>query len=410
MKIGFIWHVAYPWDVRLEKMLNACLAEGHEVSLLCKGTQAMPRSEICQGVRIERVCPPDYLNKGAPGRVSTFPLFFNPLWISATSRFIRQGKFDLVILRDLPLAYLVGAIAKRYKVSVILDMAENYPAALKAYQNILYRPFLVGDSWLPKLYEKTCLRRLQHIIVVTEESAKRLESQGISSKKLTVVGNTPDKQFFPTPDEDAISLSEERDEDRQNLLFVGKIDAHRGIDLVVRVMPNLRQEFPSITFTVVGDGTERHRLEELARSLGLQEAIHFPGWVKFRDTWDYITASTICLIPHLRSEHTDTTLPNKLFDYMALGKPVVASDCLPMKRIISETDCGLTFCSGDVASLENALRRLLVDPQLRVRAGLNGRNAVLDRYNWDVDRKILLQVIDYARHKLPIATLSMSQA
>jgi glycosyltransferase involved in cell wall biosynthesis len=79
---------------------------------------------------------------------------------------------------------------------------------------------------------------------------------------------------------------------------------------------------------------------------------------------------------------------------MAMGKPVIVSNCVPMKRITEETACGLAFQSGDVNSLKSALRTLLLNPTLRTTLGQNGRNAVLEKYNWDVDRKILLRVIE----------------
>src|SRR5208337_662520 len=124
----------------------------------------------------------------------------------------------------------------------------------------------------------------------------------------------------------------------QNILYIGKIDKHRGVDLAVRALPKLRRDFPNVTLTIVGDGTERRRLQELALSLGIENAIRFPGWVEHGETGEYIKKSTVCLIPHLKSEHTDTTVPNKLLDYMALGKSIVASDCLPMKQIIEDVE------------------------------------------------------------------------
>jgi glycosyltransferase involved in cell wall biosynthesis len=334
----------------------------------------------------------------------------NPVWISAVSRFIREGRFSLVIVRDLPLSYLVGTIGKRENVPVVLDMAENYPAALKAYRNILYKPFLVGNSWLPKQYEKASLKRISHVLVVTDESAHRLATMGTAPSLITVVGNTPENQFIPATIDGETRIPETNETQDLNLLFVGKIDAHRGVELAVRALPGLQRQFPELTLTLVGDGTQRVRLEQLCQSLSIKESVHFTGWVQFRDIWKHISESTICLIPHLRSEHTDTTLPNKLFDYMALGRPVVASDCSPMKRIIQETNCGLTFRSGDSHDLECAVRKLLVDSRLRQEAGSNGRRAVLNRYNWAVDRNLLLRTLTTSQRTSRAETPSVISA
>lgn len=394
MKIGFVWHNDYPWDVRLEKITKVCLQNGHQVSLLCRGRDSLLRSETLNGIKIHRVYPPRIFRAKWAAKAAGFPFFFNPLWIVGLVGFVRRENFDLLVVRDLPLAFLVGAIGKMFRTPVILDMAENYPAALMAYQNSLYKPFLFSNAWLPKQYEKLSMRLLDHTLVVTDEQARRLEALGVEASKITVVSNTPEMRALPPiTNESAISRVPD-DERTANLLFVGKLDPHRGVHLVIQALPDLLREFPQLTLTLVGVGTERARLEQMAESLGMGSSVQMQGWVEFRNIWGYIGQSTVCLIPHLRSEHTDTTLPNKLFDYMALGKPVVASNCAPMERIIRETDCGLTFVSGDVVALQAALRKLLSNPEARVRMGRNGMKAVREKYNWGIDEKSLLNVLD----------------
>jgi len=96
-------------------------------------------------------------------------------------------------------------------------------------------------------------------------------------------------------------------------------------------------------------------------------------------------------VPHLSTPHTDSTLPHKLFHYMAFGKPVIVGDAIPLERIVGEEDCGLVVASGDDAAMAEALRRLHADPELRRRMGGNGRRAVWEKYNWDVGIKPLLE-------------------
>jgi glycosyltransferase involved in cell wall biosynthesis len=393
MKIGFIWQCPYPWDVRLEKIMNVCVENGHQVSLLCRWNAPLPTFELLNEIQIWRMRPPVFLGTNRLAKAAAFPLFFNPFWIVSMIRFLRLAKVDLLVVRDLPLAFLVGVLGGLFRTPVILDMAENYPAALIAYQNALYKPFLFNNAWLPKLYERASLRLVNQTLVVTEEQVHRLTALGVDTSKVTVVGNTPEHRFFSSHDHQTFSASRQDDEDDPNLLFVGKLDAHRGVDLVLQAMPTLLREFPRLTLTLVGDGTERLRLEHLAKSLGIGSAIQLLGWVKFEEIWSHIGRSTICLIPHLRTEHTDTTLPNKLFDYMAMSKPVVASDCAPLERVIRETECGLTFASGDVAGLQAAVHTLLSDAEVRLIKGQNGRKAVSGKYNWKVDTKSLLAVI-----------------
>jgi len=318
----------------------------------------------------------------------TYPLFFNPVWVYATWKALREENVDLIVVRDLPLALLAGCLGAILRKPVIMDMAENYPAALVAYRNPLYKPFLIGNAWLPKQLERISLKSLDHVLVVTQEQGERLQRAGMQPSRISLVGNTPERDFFSgNGHHEKPSRPEKTD-----LLFVGKLDAHRGTELAIRALPELTAEFPKLNLVLVGDGSEKDKLRELARSLDVADRVELPGWADFKQVPDYIRRSSVCLIPHLRSEHTDTTLPNKLFDYMAFSKPVVAADCKPMERVIREAECGLTFKSGDVADLALAIRRILRDPD-KDKKGKNGKRAVEEKYNWSVDKQKLLNVV-----------------
>jgi glycosyltransferase involved in cell wall biosynthesis len=269
-------------------------------------------------------------------------------------------------------------------------MAENYPAALQAYHNPLYRPFLFNNAWLPRKYEELSLAQLQHVFVVADEQKCRLVKLGVPSEKLTLVGNTPTDSFIASSAEGNVSLPSDS---HPHLLYVGKLDRHRGAHLLVRALPALLAEFPKLRLSLVGDGNDKLRLETLARETGVMEAVSLPGWIERAKLPALIRESTVCLIPHTRCEHTDTTLPNKLFDYLAYSKPTIASDCLPLRRVIEDEDCGTTFRSGDVSSLLAAIRSLLRDPYLKSK-GINGRIAVERKYNWNLDKERLLNALE----------------
>lgn len=395
MKVGIIWHCVYPWDVRMEKIIRALREAGHDVVLVSKGRSDLPKREELDGVRICRVSktPPVFKRIGA--KILGCPLYFNPVWKAQTLAVFREEDVDLVLVRDLPLAGLALHVGRCLGRPVAMDMAENYPAALVAYQNPLYKPFLVGNAWLPKRYELSSVRELDRTFVVVDEQKRRLEALGIDSDRLTVVGNTPERHFFSTDSSDSGDVLEKPASEKsgRSLLYVGKIDPHRGIDLLVEVMPKLLPEFPDLRLVLVGNGTELEKLTARARELNIEQTVEFAGWVPFERVSSYVRDSDVCLIPHRRSEHTETTIPNKIFDYMAFGKPVVSSDCTPLKRVIEEHGVGVTFASGDVSDLERKIRQVLVDSDL-VAVRENGERAVRETYNWDVDKKMFLDAIE----------------
>jgi glycosyltransferase involved in cell wall biosynthesis len=97
-------------------------------------------------------------------------------------------------------------------------------------------------------------------------------------------------------------------------------------------------------------------------------------------------------VPHHARESWNTTIPNKLFDYMAAGLAVVSSDAVPAARVINETGAGLVFRSGDSRDLAEKLTQL-VDIQTWERFRRLGREAVLSRCNWESDTRVLLDVV-----------------
>lgn len=96
------------------------------------------------------------------------------------------------------------------------------------------------------------------------------------------------------------------------------------------------------------------------------------GWVDHSEIFGYVKQSDIGVMPRYTSDHVNTTIPSKIFDYMACGLPVIASDAGPMKRII-KNNCGVTFESGNAADFA---KRTIKVYQFDNGCGGNGRKAV----------------------------------
>ncbi len=140
----------------------------------------------------------------------------------------------------------------------------------------------------------------------------------------------------------------------------------------------------------MGGGSE-NRLREVIRESGSEPFVDMVDWQPFEKVYTYIMSSNVCLVPHIRHELTDTTIPHKLFQYMHMRKPVIVSDCPPLKRIVEETRAGLVFNANDQRSFIDAVCRLVEDPNLCQELGEAGHVAVEEKYNWREDAKVLLQ-------------------
>ena len=145
---------------------------------------------------------------------------------------------------------------------------------------------------------------------------------------------------------------------------------------------------------VIGDGPARARLEGEARALGLERSVSFLGWVAHDLLPPFWRIADVGLLPFHRCPHIDTTLANKLFDYMAVGLAVLASDAAPMVRVLGETGAGMLFRAGSADEFAGALATLLDDFRARREMGDRGRRAVDETYNWARDSQRLLEVME----------------
>lgn len=139
---------------------------------------------------------------------------------------------------------------------------------------------------------------------------------------------------------------------------------------------------------IIGDGVDLPILKALAKEIGVQEYVDFKGWIDFKYIPYIISKSDIGVIPHHANEHTNTTIPNKIFDFMACGKPVIVSDARPLKRIVEETGCGVTFQAENSDDFSSKLIHLIKENE-RDQIGLRGEKAVKQIYNWERDAEKL---------------------
>jgi glycosyltransferase involved in cell wall biosynthesis len=389
VKILYIWDADYPWDVRVEKICSTLIRNGNEVHLLARNLKKLPEYENIDGVHVHRL---KSIKNNKLNYALSFPAFISPIWKHFLDKIIHKHKIELIIVRDLPMAITAIWAGKRHRIPVILDMAEDYLAMIwDIWKSYKFRGInlLVRNPYLTQIVEQYVFKRMDYILVVVEEAINVIERGGGVPSKVTIVSNTPSLTQLD------VSIDEMNDDlkllhRRYSAIYTGGIQLGRGIQVVLDAIPEIIKSIPEFLFVVVGDGYASEQLKKIVRGKRLQDYVLWVGWVDHRRIFDYIRASKIGLIPHFVSAHVNTTIPNKIFDYMALGLPVVASDAVPLKRILNEEQCGITFKSGDVNDLARSIISIYGS---HLDYGKNAINAVRKKYNWAEDEKRLFEVI-----------------
>jgi glycosyltransferase involved in cell wall biosynthesis len=153
----------------------------------------------------------------------------------------------------------------------------------------------------------------------------------------------------------------------------------------------------STELLLVGDGDDRAALQDLVREPTLEDQVRFSGWRSREDALTAVRSSHLCLLPLRDNALTRTTVGNKLFEYMGLGRPVLCSGVGVMARIVRETGAGLTVDPWTHATVAAVIDRLLRQPERLTDIGRAGARAVRSVYNWDREKEALLRAYSRLR-------------
>ena len=351
MRIGMVLEAPFPPDIRVEKEIRALETQGHAVTLLCAHKENQPTEDCYGKTRIVRFHH-EGVRDGVTKKLDVLYHWItsrNRAWEIAIGQFVEKNHVQALHVHDLPLVPTGLKVAREYRIPLVFDMHEIYPVMIRdkidvrtdtrKRINTKAHSMLFSPRWWDRV-EQRSVQQADQIIVVVEESRDRLLRMGISGDKISVVLNAEDiDRFLSLPEQVEVASKYQN-----NFLigYVGGVDnANRGLDNLVRAVPLLLQQIPNLHLLVVGDGGLRPAIEKLVLDLNMKNAVTFAGWVPFEEVAAYIRALDVAVIPHIINEHTNHTIPHKLFQYIALGKLVVASDIVPIRRILQDTNAGI---------------------------------------------------------------------
>jgi glycosyltransferase involved in cell wall biosynthesis len=392
MRILMLLDSEFPPDIRVENEAQSLIDVGHEVHILSYNFGSKPSSEVYKNICIHRLNIAKQLAKKMLGLLNQIPVY-RWIWAREVSKLLNSQSFDAVHIHDLPLCCLIEGISHTHKkLMITADMHENYPylVAEQPYMNSLFgKVILSKEKWFQK--EKLWLAKADNIICVAEEMKSRLKGVLVKSENIKIVPNTLNFKTFVAYQKPLPELKE-RFKGRFVVSFIGGIDIVRGIDYLLEAAYEIGNKIPELLVLLVGEGNTLELLRKKTTELNLNETVVFEGFKPSSFMKAYIESSDICIIPHVRSEQTDNSSPNKLFQYMYFGKPVISSNCKSLEKLILEEDCGLIFNDRDSRHLAEQILRLYNDSDLRKKLGENGFKSVMSKYNWEATSSGLLDL------------------
>ncbi len=372
----------FPPDIRVENEAVSLIKSGHQVHLACYTRKSLPREDFYKGIIIHRIPISSFIYKASVAAL-TFPVYFK-FWTRYIDRLIKEFDIEALHIHDLPLAEAGAVLKKRHNIKLVMDLHENWPALLRVSSHTnTVAGRLLSPNFLWIRYERKILRAADMIIVVVEEAADRIEKLGIDPSRIIIASNTLNVKGFYVPES-------KPDPEYFTLFYAGGITYHRGLQTVVNALSEITVKIPAIRFLIAGSGRYMPILKNIVSLKGLDNEVRFLGYMPLKDIAVNLSRSDAAVIPHLKTCHTDTTVPHKLFQYMYANKPIIASNCKPLERIINETGSGVIFKSG---SSQDFARKILevFDGSIPLNPA---RKWILGKYNWDVDAQTLVSMYE----------------
>lgn len=242
----------------------------------------------------------------------------------------------------------------------------------------------VGSLGLLDRYERLNLRAAARIFVVSEVERRNLEARGIAAEKIVLNPNAVDVELFRP----GIGGSQVRGDlgfSSEDLVagFVGTFGPWHGVVQLAEAIKLIPENVP-LRFVFVGSGSLRERVEEILRNEIEARRVIFTGAVAHERVPARLDACDILVAPHVPLADGSDFFgsPTKIFEYMAMGKAIVASRLGQIGEVLSDEETALLVEPGNVNDLAAALVRVAESSELRARLGPNAREAAVQHHTW----------------------------
>jgi len=322
-------------------------ANGHEVHVVC-ASDSGPRKDVLEdGVWLHRL-------RSVPLLIHPTVRFVPPLGVPrALRRLVAELKPDVLHTQDhFTIGRAAMAAARRCGVPVVATnhfMPDNLLPYLPKW---LHKPVkMVAWHDFRRIYA-----RADHLTTPTQAAADLLARYGFGRRVEPVSCGVDFARFHPSDQPKVVARKEFHLPDAPTVAFVGRLDAEKRLDEVIRALP----EIPAAQFVLAGRGVRQAELERLTVQTGVQERVHFLGYVPDAQLPLVYAAADVFVMPGIAELQSIATL-----EAMASGLPVVAADAVALPHLVSPGENGFLFTPGDVDGLAGALNRVLSSDTLR---------------------------------------------
>ena len=303
----------------------------------------------------------------------------SPLFTSRTiRRVVREVSPHIVHVQN---HFLIGreavSAAKRLGIPVV-GTNHFMPENLVHY---LHLPG-IAERWAQKIAWRQCVRvfeQLDFVTTPTETAVALLKNAGLRKDVMPLSCGIDLERFKPTNDGSYLRQSLGIPVSKPVLLYVGRLDKEKRIDLILRALPDILR-VTSVHLVIAGIGKEKRKLEELTEKLGMQRAVTFTGFVPDKDLQNIYRMADLFVIAGIAELQSIVTM-----EAMASGLPVVAVNAMALPELVHDGENGYLFSNGDSQMLAEKVIAILSNQTMRVQMSERSLDIIK---NHDINRTI----------------------
>ncbi|MGD0644429.1 MAG: glycosyltransferase family 4 protein [Candidatus Bathyarchaeia archaeon] len=373
-------HITY--DQRVKKEATSLSSNGYKVKILVLGRKdersAKDPDNDRFDVDITQLNTVSFSSSAVP-----YLLLFNLIIFIKTVK----RDFDIVHCNDFD-TLIAGFFAARIRrKKVVYDSHELYAAMAKSnvgpiFANVLY------------LIENFVSRRVDSLITVNSPIAEIFAKRGVGKEKISVVMNCKDAQEYKISSARVENLRKSWNaENKLIILYNGWLWPHQGLEELIASVGKLKNQIKDVLVVLCGSGSLEGKLKAMVETEGLEKYVRFVGPISLADNALYVNSCDFMFLLFKKtSENALVATPNRLFEAIISGKPVLTNNFGQIKNIVEENHIGVLVNPESVEELCSAILKLR-NPKVRSQFCQNALK-LSEIYNWSHEERNLLKAYD----------------
>ena len=378
----------YPADPRPRRAAETLRNEGMSVDLICLADAKAPNHEQLDGIDVRRLSI-EHRRGGKLAYAYQYLAFILSASAILAVRSLRR-RYDLVYVHNMPDVLVVSALIPKLRgAKVLLDLHDPMPELMTTIYNL--NPEARSVRIIKRL-EKWSLARAHLVLTVNAACKKIFGSRSCPAEKVGVVMNSPDGEIFRFRTPRSYGASNSAAKKPFVVMYHGSLVERNGLDLAVAALAHAKKQVPAAELRIYGSRNAfLDRVLDEARQQGLDGAVRYLGPKRLEDLVPEIEQCDVGVVPNHRNAFTEINTPTRIFEYLALGKPVIAPRTPGILEYFNDGSL-FFFEPGDSQGLARQIEHVSRHYGEAVDTAERGQQVYLE-HTWQQERQTLVNLV-----------------